>query len=112
MKILSKSGRKRKIVYKKSSYIKQDESETGIKTSKTRKNDNQVYYQQNKKIILDALHQYYEGNSDLIKSRSRKYRVGDKDVIQTRKSQHYAQIRHKICEKLRNYYEKKCRFYN
>ena len=37
MKILSKSGRKRKIVYKKSSYIKQDESETGIKTSKTRK---------------------------------------------------------------------------
>ena len=43
----------------------------------------------------------------MIKSRSRKHRVGDKDVIQTRESQHYAQSRHKICEKLRNYYEKK-----
>ena len=86
--------------------MKRGESETGIKTSKKRKNDNQIYYQQNKKIILDALYQYYEDNSDLIKSKNRKYRAQNKYAIQTRKSRHYAQRRHKICEKQRNYYDK------
>ena len=63
--------------------MERGESETGIKTSKKRKNDNQIYYQQNKKIILDALHQYYEDNSNSVKSKSRKYRAENKDAIQT-----------------------------
>ena len=65
--IVSKLGRKRKAAYNKSSNMKRGESET----SRKRKNDSQIYYQQNKKIILDTLHQYYEDNSDLIKSKSR-----------------------------------------
>ena len=73
---------------------------------KKEKNDNQIYSQQNKKIILDALHQYYEDSSDLIKSKSRKYTPEHKDVILTRKSQHYAQSRHQICEKQHNYQDK------
>ena len=107
---MSKLGSKRKAVYNKSSNIKWGESETGIKTSKKRKSDNQIYYQQNKKVILDTLHQYNEDNSDLIKSKSRKYRAENKDVIQTRKSQHYAQSRHKIREKQHNYYDKNVDF--
>ena len=50
--IVSKLGRKRKAVYSKSSNMKRDESEFGIKTSKKSKNDNQIYYQQNQKVIL------------------------------------------------------------
>ena len=73
---------------------------------KKEKNDNHLYSQQNKKIILDALHQYYEDSSDLIKSKSRKYTPEHKDVILTRKSQHYAQSRHQICEKQHNYQDK------
>ena len=34
--------------------MKQGESETGIKNSKKRKSDNQIYFQQNNKIILGA----------------------------------------------------------
>ena len=68
-----KLGRKRKAVHKKFYNMKQRDSETGIKTSKRRKNDNQIYYQQSKKTILDALHhQYYEDNTDLIKNKSGK----------------------------------------
>ena len=103
--IVRKLGRKRKAVNNKSFNMTRGESETGKKISIKRKNDNQIYYQQNKKIILDALLQYYEDYCDLIKSKSGKYRVENKDVIQTRKSQHYAQSRHKICEKQRNYYD-------
>ena len=55
--IVTKLGCKRKTVYSKFSNMKQGESETGIKTSKKRKNDNQIYDQQNnKKKALDALH--------------------------------------------------------
>ena len=106
----SKLGRQRKAVYNKSSNMKQGASETGIKTIKKIKNNNQIYYQQNKKVILDTLHQYYEDNSYLVKSKSRKYRAKNRDVIQTRKSQHFAQSRHKIREKQHNYCDRNVDF--
>ena len=41
--------------------MNQRESETEVKTLEKRKNDNQIYYQQNKKkTILDALHEYHK----------------------------------------------------
>ena len=61
--------------------MNQRESETEVKTLEKRKNDNQIYYQQNKKkTILEALHEYHK----MIKIwlRAKVESVGQRIIIQ------------------------------
>ena len=62
-KIVGKLGRRHKALYNESSNLKQRESETRIKTSKKRANDNQIYYQQKKKKTI--LHHYITCYKDI-----------------------------------------------
>ena len=79
-------------------------NEENVGLSKSKKEYNQKYYQDNKNMILDKQRRYYQENTDKLKEYNHKYYQENKDRICEQKKEYSRKYYQDNKEKLREYF--------
>ena len=81
-------------------------NEENVGLSKSKKEYNQKYYQDNKNMILDKQRRYYQENTDKLKEYNQKYYQENTDKLKEYNHKYYQENKDRICEQKKEYSRK------